>query len=123
MYKNILEILAIISSIIAMIGHFMSMLQYFKIKAYKEKREYKNIFYEHTIVGPRSIFDGDFIEYFPMTLINKKLDNSWYDNLNDDVLKKMYDEKFNYERIFFIFFFPPFILIGFATDWKITSAY
>lgn len=99
------------------------MRQYFRIKAYRENRKYKNIFLEHSGMPPQNFLDPttDFIEYFPMTLINYRLDKSWYYIL-DDELKKMYHQKFRYERIFWIGFLLAFPLAFIASGATITDS-
>ena len=72
---------------------------------------------------PQNFLDPttDFIEYFPMTLINYRLDKSWYYIL-DDELKKMYHQKFRYERIFWIGFLLAFPLACIASGATITDS-
>ena len=112
--------LTLLSLLIAGLGWYLSMRQYFKIKAYKAGEENGNIFIEHSVKGPKYLFSGDFIEYFPLTYILRKLDDSEYNNY-DNALKKMYDQKAKYEFIFWICIVLGFVFTFISSGGKITS--
>ncbi len=114
--------LTLLSLIIAGLGWYLSMRQYFKIKVFKIGKESDNIFMEHSVKGPQYVFSGDFIEYFPLTYLLRKLDNTEYNNY-DDKLKKLYDQKAKYEFIFWIALSLGFVFAFINTGGKITSAY
>lgn len=109
-------VLTILSSLTAGLGWFLSMRQYFKIKAYKTGKESANIFLEHSVKGQQYVFSGDFIEYFPITYILIKLDNSAYSNY-DDELKDLYNQKKKYEMLFWISFFLFIVIPGGSITW------
>lgn len=109
------------SLLIMGLGMYLSMRQYFKIKAYKEGREMKNIFIEYTFNGTKYMFGGDFVEYFPLTYLLRKLDASEYNNYSNE-LKKLYDQKAKYELLFFGGIILGFIFVFIETGGKITDA-
>lgn len=99
MIYNTLSLLIIISYISTGIGWLLSMRQYFRIKSYKNSIKNMNIILEHTINGPKYMFDSDFIEYFPIAIILKQFDSFAYNNYSDE-LKKLYSDKHKYEIVF-----------------------
>ena len=87
--EKLIPILSVVILFSAGICWYLSMRQYFKIKAYKEGRKYHNIFIEHTVKSAQYVFNNDFIEYFPLTYLLRKLDDTEYnkydDIYNDDI--------------------------------------
>jgi len=112
--------LTLLTLLIAGLGWYLSMRQYFKIKAFKAGKESGNIFIEHSVKGPQYVFSGDFIEYFPITYLLRKLDDSEYNNY-DDGLKKLYKQKAKYEFIFWICIVLGLVFTFISTGGKITS--
>jgi hypothetical protein len=108
--------------ILSGVGWFLSMKQYFKIKAYKAGTNFSSILSEHSQKGSKYIFNSDFIEYFPLTYILRILGILEYNNLNV-VLKKMYNKKTIYELLFWVSIIVCFIFVYIETGGKITSTY
>lgn len=117
--EKLIPILSVVILFSAGICWYLSMRQYFKIKAYKEGRKYHNIFIEHTVKSAQYVFNNDFIEYFPLTYLLRKLDDTEY-NKYDDVLKKMYNKKAIYEIIFLLSFISFIVLLVISGGFKVT---
>ena len=115
------DILIAIVSIIAILSWYLSIRQYLIIKAIKENREYKYFYQEFLLYCRQGVFNNS-MEYFPFTLMLKKIDGVEYDKLNDE-LKSLYKKKFIFEIVFWSSFLLLFIITGFSTGWKITNAY
>lgn len=118
---NIIHVFSVISGLIMGLGAYLSMRQYFKIKAYKAGKQMGNILIEYVQNGTRYMFGGDFIEYFPLTYFLRKLDDSEYNNY-DDTLKRMYDQKAKYELLCWSGFILCFVFVFIETGGEITDA-
>ncbi len=93
--------LACLTGLTMIVSLFLVNRQFFKIMARIEGRPYKGFYYEYFFNLSKYTFTSAFVDYFPLSLINKFLDNKTYSEKSDDI-KELYSTKFRFEKIFYL---------------------
>ena len=85
-------------------GVIQNRKQFYKIKAFKEYRNDKNLLNKYYSNRPKYFFTNDFIkDYMPISIIWKLLDKTEFTNL-DERVKPFYLQKYKYEKLFYFGF-------------------